>query len=146
MDRTKNRSDRYQSLFAELSFSNDMMAEFAEAQGGTSIALTDEENEELLDLKDALLVEFWRLVDTELTERQAEVLHLCAEGLTQIEIAKKLKVNQSSITKSINGNCDYRNGRQIYGGSKRRLMKLAESDEKIKSIFRRMAELNSNTY
>ena len=108
-DRTKNRSDRYQPLFAELPYSNEMMVEFADSQGLVS---RDEYNEELLDLKEDLIKEFWRLVDTQLTPRQAEVIHLCAKGLTQTEIAKILNVNQSSITKSINGNCDYRNGKK----------------------------------
>jgi len=140
-DRTKNRSDRYQPLFAELPYSNEMMVEFADSQGLTTI---EEYNEEILDLKEELIKEFWRLVDTQLTNRQSEVIHLWAEGKTQTEIAKILNVNQSSITKSINGNCDYRNGKsdkKIYGGAKKKIQKLALKDEKIKAIFKRMADI-----
>lgn len=140
MDRSKNRSDRYQSIFAELSFSNEMMADFAANQGLYAKGSNDY-NEELLDLKTELKKELWRLIDTALTERQRQVLRLYAEGFTQIEIAKKLNVNQSSITKSINGNCDYRNGRRIYGGSKRKLRRLAAKDEKIQAILARIAEI-----
>jgi len=104
---------------------------------------SSEDREELMDLKAALNTEFWRLVDTELTDRQKEVLHLYADGYTQIEIAKKLNVNQSSITKSINGNCDYRNGRRVYGGAKKRLRKLSEQDPKIREIFRKIAEIQA---
>lgn len=137
-DRTKNRSDRYQPLFAELPYSNEMMTEFADSQGLTNY---DEYNEELLDLKEDLIKQFWRLVNAELTERQCEVMHLWSQGKTQTEIAKILNVNQSSITKSINGNCDYRNGKKIYGGARKKIQKLAEKDDEIKSILKRMAEI-----
>jgi DNA-binding CsgD family transcriptional regulator len=142
MDRKKNRSDRYQPLFAELPYSNDMMADFSERYG-----LYDnykpEDRERLMDLREDLKKEFWRLVDTELTERQREVLHLYAQGFTQIEIAKKLKVNQSSITKSINGNCDYRKQKVVYGGTKKKIRKLSETDPKIQEIMREIAEIHS---
>ena len=142
MDRKKNRSDRYQQLFAEQSYSNEMMSDFPQSSGLYD-NYSSEDREELMDLKAALNTEFWRLVDTELTDRQKEVLHLYADGYTQIEIAKKLNVNQSSITKSINGNCDYRNGRRVYGGAKKRLRKLSEQDPKIREIFRKIAEIQA---
>ena len=70
---------------------------------------------------------------------------MSAEGKTQIEIAKLLHVNQSSITKSINGNTDYRNkNKRIYGGAKKKIMRLAEKDLEIQNIFRRMAELRED--
>jgi len=142
MDRRKNRSDRYQNLFAELPYSNDMMAEFAEADGLVE-NYRPEDRESLMDLRDQLKVEFWRLVDTELTARQRQVIRLYAQGLTQIEIARKLNVNQSSITKSINGNCDYRNGKRVYGGAKKKICKLAEKDTRIRAIFVQIAEIHS---
>ena len=60
-----------------------------------------------------------------------------------MEIAKKLKVNQSSITKSLNGNVDYKNGKKIYGGSKKKILKIIESDEKIKQILDKMQEIRA---
>lgn len=150
-DRHKNRSDRYQTIFCELSYSHEMLQEFSD-QSGCVEEYKPEDKEKLLDLKDDLIKEFWRLVESELTERQAEVIRLCAQGFTQIEIAKKLGVNQSSITKSINGNCDYRStnkkeseddsNKRSYGGSKRKLKKLIAKDEKIKSILAQMAEIH----
>ena len=142
MNRKKNKSDRYQSFFAELPYSNEMMAEFAEASGLYE-KYKAEDREKLMDLRNDLKKEFWRLVDSELTARQRDVLHLYAEGYTQIEIAKKLKVNQSSITKSINGNCDYRNGRRVYGGSRKRLKKLADEDPAIQDILEDMADIHA---
>lgn len=144
-DRTKNRSDKYQYLLVESPCSPEMLTEFADSEGMTS--MYNKYNEELLDLREQLKKEFWRLVDDNLTERQKEVLHLYAEGNTQIEIAKKLNVNQSSITKSINGNCDYSRGnsnRVYYGGSVRRIRKLAAVDHKIQEILKKMAELGSD--
>jgi len=104
-DRTNNRSNHYQHYFAELSCSPEMLAEHAEAEGMTSTVTSAKYNDELHDLKDQLKKEFWRLVNSELTDRQKEVINLYSQGFTQIEIAKQLGVNQSSITKSINGNC-----------------------------------------
>lgn len=142
-DKKKNRSDRYQSLFAELSYSNDMMSDFSEQEG--LVGKSDPElKEKYLDCKDRLQVAFWRLVRS-LTPRQQEVIRLYCDNLTQIEIAKKLKVNQSSVTKSLNGNCDYRNGKKIYGGAKKKLKRLAEKDPEVIEILREMTELGSSS-
>jgi DNA-binding CsgD family transcriptional regulator len=141
VDRTKNRSDSYQVFFAESPHSPEKLTEFSDAQGISGVMNSLAYSEELLDLKEQLLKAFWRIVDTQLTPRQREVLHLYAKGLTQIEIAKKLNVNQSSITKSINGNCDYKNKRRVYGGAKRKILRIANKDEEILQIFKRMAEI-----
>lgn len=141
-DRTKNRSDRYQPLFAELPYSNEMMTEVADSQGMDS-RNKDEYNEELLNLKEDLGKAFWKLVDTQLTPRQSEVIHLYAEGKTQSEIAKILNVNQSNITKSLNGNCDYKNGRRIYGGAIKKIQRLATLDKDIMGILERISDINS---
>lgn len=142
MDRTKNRSDRYQYVLVESPCSPEMLTEFADSEGMT--ATHSEYNEELLDLRDKLKEEFWRLVDTQLTPRQRQVIRLYAKGFTQIEIAKKLNVNQSSITKSINGNCDYRNGKKIYGGARKKLRRLADKDERIQAIIKRIADIQDD--
>jgi len=174
VDRSKNRSDRYQSLFAELPYSNEMMAEFAEREGimtrndpelreryldakerlnemmaefaereGIMTRNDPELRERYLDAKERLRLAFWRLVDEQLTARQREVMKLYCAGFTQIEIARKLNVNQSSITKSINGNCDYRNGKRIYGGAKKKLRRLADKDPEIQEILKELAEINA---
>jgi DNA-binding CsgD family transcriptional regulator len=145
-DRTKNRSDRYQHVILESPCSPEMLAECSDAMGITGMLNSISHNEELLDLQEQLLTAFWRIVDTQLTTRQSQVLRLCAQGKTQIEIAKMLNVNQSSITKSINGNCDYRNGKKIYGGAKKKLSRIAAKDLEIQNIFRRMAEIKSEMY
>jgi predicted transcriptional regulator len=63
-----------------------------------------------------------------------------------MEIAKMLNVNQSSITKSLNGNVDYKNGKKIYGGARKKIKKIVENDEKIKEILSKMHELRENKW
>lgn len=142
MDRKTNRSGKYQSFFTELPYSNDMMADFSIGQGLSDLYSAGD-RELLIELREELRLEFWRIVEEQLTSRQKQILKLLAKGYTQIEIAKQLNVNQSSITKSVNGNCDYRNGRRVYGGAKRKLKKLCSTDEKIKDIMARIEEIDS---
>jgi len=144
VDRSKNRSDKYQWVLVESPCSPEMLTEVADSEGISAQLNPWGYNEELLNLKDSLKVAFWRIVNTQLTARQSEVIHLYAQGFTQTEIAKKLNVNQSSITKSINGNCDYRNGKKIYGGARKKIQKIAEQDQEIQDIFRRIQELQSD--
>lgn len=141
VDRTKNRSDRYQWILVESPCSPEMLTEFSDAQSIGGKLNHHIYSEELYDLQDRLRDAFWRIINTKLTKRQREVLRLYADGYTQIEIAKKLKVNQSSITKSINGNCDYRNGKKIYGGAKKKLKRIAAQDPEIQQILKRIAEI-----
>lgn len=142
MVKKSNRSNGYQHLFTEQSYSHEMMAGFSISQG-LGDEIDPEDKERLLDLKIEFHKEFWRLAEDNLTPRQLEVIKLLAQGYTQIEIAKQLNVNQSSITKSVNGNCDYRNGKKIYGGAKKKLKRLAEKDSVIQSIMTQIAEINS---
>jgi DNA-binding CsgD family transcriptional regulator len=142
MGRKSNRSNNYQHLFAEQSYSNEMMAEFSESQGLIE-NYKPEDKENLIDLKESLHKEFWRLAKENLTERQFQVIELLAKGFTQIEIAKQLNVNQSSITKSVNGNCDYRNGKRVYGGAKKKLRRLADQDSQIQEIIAQIAEIHA---
>lgn len=142
-DFTKNRSDKYQHILVESSCSPDILAEFSDARGIAGQFNMTQYNEDLFDLRDDLKVELWRIMKETLTPRQLQVIELCAQGYTQIEIAKMLGVNQSSITKSINGNCDYRNGKKIYGGAKKKLRKAAAEDVKIQEILKKMADIRN---
>jgi predicted DNA-binding protein YlxM (UPF0122 family) len=146
MDRSKNRSDRYQYVLVESACSPEMLTEISDSDSIGSQLNPFGYNEDLLDLKDRLKELFWQMINEKLTPRQKEVLELYCDGYTQTEIAKRLNVNQSSITKSINGNCDYKKGRRIYGGSKTRLRKLAENNQEIQDILSQMAELQDGKY
>lgn len=281
VDRTKNRSDSYQWVLIESACSPEMLAEFADSESISSKLNPFGYNEEFFDLQDRLKAAFWRIVNTQLTKRQREVIVLYTQGFTQIEIAKKLNVNQcfkentnillangnqkhiskievnefvlgkndngnivpskvlnkwnnglsknwcnvilsnneiitctvnhkfysiefnkyipisefkigsklycygnsevviisieilddksefvkwdietethnffannvlvsnSSITKSLNGNCDYRSGRKIYGGAKKKLKKISDADPEIQEILKRMIEIQGDVY
>ena len=147
MNKRQNRSDRYQWVLLETVCSNDMMEAFCNEDsiynrlsGGFIY------DERMLELEDRLKKEFWRVVDTLLTPRQREVIRLYADGYTQMEIAKMLNVNQSSITKSLNGNVDYKNGKKIYGGARKKIRKIIENDDVIKGILTEMAELRDEVW
>ncbi len=146
MEKRKNRSDSYQYLLLETACSNEMMESFSNDESISSRLNPFQYNEELLDLEDQLKVEFWRVVNTLLTDRQKEVIKLYADGYTQMEIAKMLGVNQSSITKSLNGNVDYKNGKKVYGGAKKKIHKIIQSDEKIIEILKKMSELRESKW
>ena len=146
MEKRKNRSDHYQQIFAERSVPNEMLESFSNEDGVFKRLNPFAYSDEIADLEDQLKKEFWRVIETLLTPRQKKVIKLHADGYTQMEIAKLLDVNQSSITKCINGNVDYRNGRKVYGGVKKKIKKIIENDEKIKDILRRISELRDENW
>ena len=142
MDKKRaNRSDKYQFLLLETSCSNEMLSSFHNEDGISHRLDPFQYNEDVLDLEDQLKLEFWRIVNTLLTPRQKQVITLYCDGYTQMEIAKMLDVNQSSITKSLNGNVDYKNKKKIYGGAIRKIQKLIDKDDKIKLILEKMCEI-----
>jgi RNA polymerase sigma factor (sigma-70 family) len=138
INKRSNRSDKYQYILLETVCSNDMMEAFCNEDSISARLNPFEYNEVLMELEEQLKKEFWRVVDTLLTPRQREVIRLYADGYTQMEIAKMLNVNQSSITKSLNGNVDYKNGKKIYGGARKKIRKIIEMDDKIKDILAKM--------
>ena len=146
MVKRQNRSDRYQWVLLETVCSNDMMEAFCNEDSIYNRLNPFEYNEHMIELEEQLKIEFWRVVDTLLTPRQREVIRLYADGYTQMEIAKMLNVNQSSITKSLNGNVDYKNGKKIYGGARKKIRKIIEMDDKIKDILQKMAEVRDNRW
>lgn len=146
MERRRNRSDSYQWVLLETVCSNDMMEAFCNEDGIYNRLNPFGYNEDLMKLEDELKVEFWRVVDTLLTPRQREVIRLYAEGYTQMEIAKMLNVNQSSITKSLNGNVDYKNGKKIYGGARKKIRKIIENDVRIKEILQKMNDVREEAW
>jgi DNA-binding CsgD family transcriptional regulator len=146
MNKRQNRSDRYQWILLETVCSNDMMEAFSNDDSISARLNPFQYNEDLMDLEDQLKVEFWRVVDTLLTDRQREVIRLYADGYTQMEIAKMLNVNQSSITKSLNGNVDYKNGKRVYGGARKKIRKIIENDERIKEILQKISEVREDKW
>jgi len=139
-DRDKNRSDAYQNLYLETACSNDMMESFSNQDSISHRLDPFAYDETLLELEDQLKKEFWRIVETELTPRQKTVIKYWAEGKTQMDIAKILNVNQSSITKNLHGNTDYKNGKRVYGGSIKKIKKILETDEVVLDLLEKIKE------
>jgi predicted DNA-binding protein YlxM (UPF0122 family) len=146
MEKRKNRSDSYQYLLLETVCSNDMMEAFCNEDSIYNRLNPFGYNEDLSELESLLKIEFWRIVDTLLTPRQCQIVRLYSDGYTQMEIAKILQVNQSSITKSLNGNVDYKNGKRIYGGVRKKINKIIENDDKIKEILSKMTALRDEKW
>ena len=146
MEKRANRSDRYQYILLETACSNEMMEAFCNEDSISARLNPFAYNEDLIDLEDQLKIEFWRVVDTLLTPRQREVIKLYADGHTQMEIAKMLDVNQSSITKSLNGNVDYKNGKKVYGGARKKIRKIIDTDDVIKTILKKMQACRDETW
>lgn len=149
VDRNRHRSDAYQFIFAESLCSPQLLGEVSDCQGLTARLNSSVINEEMCELKEQLRECFWRLVG-KLTKRQQEVIVLMSNNKTQMEIAKLLKINQSSISKSWSGNVSYSDiikdnkPRKVYGGSAKHLKKLAAEDQEVQTILKKMAELNDS--
>lgn len=146
MNKRQNRSDRYQWVLLETVCSNEMLESFCNEDSISARLNPFDYNENLIELEEQLKKEFWRVVDTLLTPRQREVIRLYADGYTQMEIAKMLNVNQSSITKSLNGNVDYKNGKKIYGGARKKIRKIIENDQAIKDILQKIQEVRDEKW
>lgn len=89
--------------FAESLCANEILSIFSNEDGISNKLNPYQYDERILELEEQLKKEFWRIVNDLLTPRQRDVIRLAADGYTQMEIARLLSVNQSSITKSLNG-------------------------------------------
>lgn len=141
-----NRSSAYQQHFCEVLTPHELLDIFSDHESIYRKLNPFAYNEEIEELKDALNVELWRIIEENLTERQKEVVKMYAQGMTQTEIAKVLGVNQSSVTKCLHGNISYKerdiNGKPIaYGGVRLKLQKVSKEDEKVNSILKRIADI-----
>lgn len=126
-----SRSDHYQWKLKEILFCPYVLGELIEERGA------DETDPELMDRRE----EFARLLLTRipsyLTEHQAQVFELVMiQGKTQVEAAKIIGCNQSSITKALKGNMDYRDprGMKRFGGMFRRVRKMMVKDLEVMEL------------
>ena len=79
----------------------------------------------LQDFFQAVMPAMWDIIETELTDRQLEVLRLYyIQGCTQEDIAAKLKLTQSTVSRHLFGAA--RNGRKV-GGAIPKLRKAIET-------------------
>jgi predicted transcriptional regulator len=137
----KNRSDKYQYMICEVLCGDVIWNNFAN-QDTIDYALNPYRyDEKLLNLQDQLKEQVWKMASEVCTDIQWKCLTMYCNGMTQCEIAKELGVNQSSITKCLNGNVDYGNDKKVYGGVTKKLKKAAENNKAIQSILAQISDL-----
>jgi DNA-binding CsgD family transcriptional regulator len=137
----KNKSDAYQYKIIEISVDPLILNDFANNEGLGNKINHLRYSEEFCELRQKLIEELHRIIDKDLTKRQAEVLGLRLKNLTQTEIAESLGIHQTTVHKLLNGNIDYVNGKKRYGGAMKKLKKICMTNELIISILERMDEL-----
>lgn len=142
VNKRRNRSDQYQWHLMEISVSPFILGDLSLAQGMSYRLEPFDKNEQLLDLKEKLRKRFWSIVESQLTDRQKQVIKLSCDGFTQNEIAKQLGINQTSVHKVISGNLDYKNknGKRRYGGALKKIKKICQMDEEIQDILKEIQE------
>jgi predicted XRE-type DNA-binding protein len=145
MPRKKNKSDSYQHKIVEILVDPTMLNDCPFYDGLGTILNLSKYSEEFYDLRLQLIKEVRRIINNDLTKRQAEVVMLRLQDMTQTQIAEKLGIHQTTVHKLLMGNIDYANGKKRYGGAVKKLKKVCGKDEKVQKILRRMSELRSQT-
>lgn len=143
MTRPERRSQAYQHFFKELPFEDKVLACLVEGEPPQDSA---ELKEARIVLLERLTAAYWRLLETHCTPRQLEIMRLVASGLTQVEAAKVLGVNQSSIIKALKGNIDYRvrGEPRRYGGVRIKMRRRMQEDAEIQAILRELRDLSAD--
>ena len=143
MSQKRNKSDSYQHKIVEITVDPTKLNDFS-LDDGLGFALnTSKFSEEFYELRQQLIQEVLRVVGTCLTQRQSEVITLRLKDLTQIQIAEKLGIHQTTVHKLLMGNIDYANGKKRYGGAIKKLKKMCLKDGKIIYILSEMEILRA---
>lgn len=143
MVKKRNRSDSYQHKIVEITVDPAVLSDFPLDTGlGAQVNLAMY-SEEFYELRQKLIDEVMKIINNNLTPRQAEVVKLRLEGKTQIQIAEQLGVHQTTIHKLLSGNLDYSNGRKRYGGAIKKLKKICAKNDCVLDILAQMDELKT---
>lgn len=137
LNKKKNsRSNAYQQIFRELQLDTEVFARLFENEDGDKRKVTW--SQEFNTLNDQLASRICDLMSSGLTVKQREVVKLTLDGYTQMEIAKMLGRNQSSVVKSLQGNVDYGKDSKFkgkhYGGTFKKMIAKIKEDQIIKDI------------
>ncbi len=131
--------------YVEICIDPNLLNNFANEEGIGAYLESTECSEEFEKLKRQLIREVMGIVETCLTDKQKLIIQkLYVEGKTQMEVAKELNRDQSSVHKSVKGNLTY-NNRKRYGGSIKKIKKLCFESKKIQEILKSMRVLNGQT-
>lgn len=143
MARKRNKSDSYQYKIVEIAVDPTIMNDFPFMDSLGSQLNLAKYSERFYDLRQQLMKEVLRIINTHLTERQCEVVTLRLQGKTQIQIAEQLGIHQTTVHKLLMGNIDYANGKKRYGGAIKKLKKICYRDERILEILEEMDNIRA---
>jgi predicted XRE-type DNA-binding protein len=143
MARKRNKSDSYQYKIVEITVDPTIMNDFPLMDSLGSQLNLAKYSERFYELRQQLMKEVLRIINTNLTERQCEVVTLRLQGKTQIQIAEQLGIHQTTVHKLLMGNIDYANGKKRYGGAIKKLKKICYKDEKILEILGEMESVRA---
>lgn len=136
-DKKGMRSDKYQWIILEVPIDMFAISETVDLDGQLHNL---KYSPRFLELNDQAFSRIYEIAKQVLTPRQFVIINMFMKGMTQMEIAKQLGCNQSSITKSLNGNADYKNnnGKKHYGGTNKKMKKYILQDPVLKQIMGEM--------
>lgn len=146
-DHIIDRSSKYQYLLREISWPDENLVFFSNEKGITAhLQAFYQYNENVAELKDKLLQRIWILAEKHFTKKQYEIFTYMMDGYTQVEIAEKLNLGQSTITKVVNGSHHYEEGKKTkrYGGFMPKLRRLAQNDEVSQTLIKEIEEFQQN--
>lgn len=146
MSKKRNRSDSYQYRMVEIAVDPAILSDFSIDDGFNEQMKIAGHSEDILDLRQELIKELYRLINEILTERQSEVLNLRLKNYTQTEIAETLGIHQTTVHKTLSGNIDYKNGEARYGGALKKLKKACSKDHRVKEIISKIKEIRLDEY
>lgn len=144
-EKRPNRSNSYQWVILEFPYDFTNSKEIAEfgTERGLYARVSSEQSQEFQELNDQAIKLVVELITTQGTELQAKMVQLFLEGKKQMEIAKILDCNQSSVAKCFKGNVDYASGKAMrYGGITKKLIGLILKSNELKQLLRKMAEIS----
>ncbi len=141
-DRTVARASKYQYVINErLSGSGVVDPELF-----PNIWHNDPHAGERRELQAHLFARLMVIAEEVCTEIQWKILSMYVKGVTQVEISKIMKNNQSSVVKALIGNIDYkRDGkRRTYGGAYMKMRKVAATDPECQRLLQAINDLGSD--
>lgn len=133
------RSQAYQYLMNEISVDREFYETFTNEQSIYSrMSAGFSYDERVLELQDNLYAYFWIFAEKILTPKQWKIFNMYRLGMTQIEIAKAIGINQSSVVKTLTGSpCKGK----IHGGAVKKLREAILDDAFIQETCRQIKEL-----
>lgn len=143
--RKKKPADIPYSNFIEISIDPALFNSFSNEHSMSAFLSSLSSSEEFRKLRNDLIKEVMSIVNSSLTAKQKEVVMLTyVDGKTQNEISDKLGKAQSGIHKTIKGNVDYSDPKDIkrYGGALKKIRKLCAKSKRIQDILTKIREKN----